>query len=269
MIPRNVTRTYILASTADKFIGAFPSIVGSFADTATYTTDRSSCSFRYAAEGAFDVALGGRIPSVRTSLCQISNGAWSRVGHVITSFARSACSTLSSIAGRLRSTLRSLVDFLRRRGAVAARRRVEFTWLRRAISMMRQYQLGDSSAFALSHECLASSAAFHLFVSQLGSIEAIWSGWPLMSKRGTDVPVADPTVLFTPEEAVSVVLLTALPAVPVVLLTALLAVSPAMTVVSLALSLVVRRRHSIEKRWHEQQDLGIRTYQHQQASSQA
>jgi hypothetical protein len=75
MIPRNVTRTYILASTADKFIGAFPSIVGSFADTATYTTDRSSCSFRYAAEGAFDVALGGRIPSVRTSLCQISNGA--------------------------------------------------------------------------------------------------------------------------------------------------------------------------------------------------
>ena len=38
---------------------------------------------------------------------------------------------------------------------------------------------------------------------------------------GTDVPVADTTVLLTPDPAVSVVLLTALPAVPVVLFTAL------------------------------------------------
>jgi hypothetical protein len=72
------------------------------------------------------------------------------------------------------------------------------------------------------HEGLASSAAFHLFVSQSGSHWAIWSGWPFMFKAtGTDVPVADPTVLLTPDPAVSVVLLTALPAVPVALFTAL------------------------------------------------
>ena len=69
---------------------------------------------------------------------------------------------------------------------------------------------------------LASSAAFHLLVSQSGSHCAISSGWPPMLKAtGTDVPVADPTVLLTPDPAVSVVLLTALPAVPVVLFTAL------------------------------------------------
>jgi hypothetical protein len=99
------------------------------------------------------------------------------------------------------------------------------------------------------HEGLASSAAFHLFVSQLGSIDAIWSGWPLMSKRGTDVPVADPTVLFTPDPAVSVVLPTAFPAVPVVLLTALPAVPVAFSaamLVSGALSLVLRCHRSIE-----------------------
>ena len=72
------------------------------------------------------------------------------------------------------------------------------------------------------HAGLASSAAFHLLVSQSGSHCAISSGWPPMLKAtGTDVPVADPTVLLTPDPAVSVVLLTALPAVPVVLFTAL------------------------------------------------
>lgn len=42
-----------------------------------------------------------------------------------------------------------------------------------------------------------------------------------MFMRGTDIPVALPTVLFTPEPAVSAVLFAALPAVPVVLFTAL------------------------------------------------
>jgi hypothetical protein len=70
-----------------------------------------------------------------------------------------------------------------------------------------------------------------------------------MSKRGTDVPVADPTVLFTPDPAVSVVLPTAFPAVPVVLLTALPAVPVAFSaamLVSGALSLVLRCHRSIE-----------------------
>lgn len=103
------------------------------------------------------------------------------------------------------------------------------------------------------HEDLASSAAFHLFVSQSGSHWAISSGWPLMFKRGTDVPVADPTVLFTPEPAVSVVLLTAFPAVPVVLLTALpacavpfWAVSPAASRVSKALSPLETPQYGVE-----------------------
>ena len=43
----------------------------------------------------------------------------------------------------------------------------------------------------------------------------------MFKATGADVPVAPPTVLFTPDPAVLVVLLTAFPAVPVVLFTAL------------------------------------------------
>lgn len=57
-------------------------------------------------------------------------------------------------------------------------------------------------------------------MSQEGSHWAVSSGSRPKSKRGTDVPVAPLTPLFTPLVAVSVVLLAALPAVPVVLLTA-------------------------------------------------
>ena len=120
-------RTQVLANSANKLVGTFPSIVHGLAGSRANAANSLACALGNASECTLQVSLRSRTPGIRASLFQVANSSRGSVADIVSSLAGGASGTLTSIADGLGRTLRRLVDLLGHRSRVAACRRVEFT----------------------------------------------------------------------------------------------------------------------------------------------